>query len=61
MNKAEKVRAWKDIVDNNRQPPLFSRWTEDDERKLVEASEYMINIAHTALGRMQEMKKKELV
>jgi hypothetical protein len=61
MNKAAKIRAWKDIVDNNWQPPVFSRWTEDDERKLAEACETTIDIGHTALGRMEEMKKKELV
>jgi hypothetical protein len=36
MNKAAKVLAWKGMVDKNRQPPLFSRWTEADERKLAE-------------------------
>jgi hypothetical protein len=61
MNKVVKIQAWKDIVDNNRQPPLFSRWTEDDERKLAEACETTIDIGHTALGRMEKMKKKELV
>ncbi len=50
-----------DIVDNNRQPPSFSRWTEADERKLAEASVTMVTIGHTALGRMVDMKKKELV
>ena len=61
MKKTTKVLAWKDIVDNNQQPPLFSRCTKDDERKLAEACETMVNIGHTALGRMVEMKKKELV
>ncbi len=61
MNKATKVQAWKDIVDNHRQPPFFSRWTEDDERKLAEACQTTVDIGHTALGRMEEMKKKELV
>jgi hypothetical protein len=50
-----------DIVDNNRQPPLFSRWTKADERKLAEASVTTVTIGHTALGRMVDMKKKELV
>ena len=61
MNKAAKVLAWKGIVDTNRQPPLFSRWTEADERKLAEASVTTVTIGHTALGRMVAMKKKELV
>jgi hypothetical protein len=61
MNKATKSLAWKEIVDNNWQPPLFSRWTKADERKLAEALATMVDISHTALGRMVEMKKKELV
>ncbi len=61
MNKATKVIVWKEIVDNNRQPPLFSRWTEADERKLAEALATTVDIGHTALRRMVEMKKKELV
>ncbi len=40
---------------------MFSRWTEDDKRKLAEACKTTIDIGHTALGRMEEMKKKELV
>ena len=40
---------------------MFRRWTEDDKRKLAEACETTIDIGHTALGKMEEMKKKELV
>ena len=47
MNKAAKVLAWKGIVDKNWQPPLFSRWTEADERKLAEASVTTVTIGHT--------------
>ena len=61
MNKAAKVQVWKDIVDNHRQPPSFSRWTIDNERKLAEACQTTVDIGHTALGKMEEMKKKELV
>ncbi len=53
--------AWKGIVDNNQQPPSFSKWTKADERKLAEALATMLTIGHTALGRMVDMKKKELV
>jgi hypothetical protein len=56
-----KVLAWKGIVDKNRHPPLLSRWTEADERKLAEASVTTVTIGHTALRRMVAMKKKELV
>jgi hypothetical protein len=61
MNKAAKSLAWKGVVDNNWQPPLFSRWTKADERKLAEASVTMVEIGHTALGRMVDMKKEELL
>jgi hypothetical protein len=50
-----------DIVDNNRKPPSFSRWTKADERNLAKASVTTVTICHTALGRMVDMKKKELV
>ena len=40
------------------QTPLFSRWTEYDERKLVEASETMVDIGHRVLGRMVETQKE---
>ncbi len=49
------------IVNNNWQPPLFSKWTEADERKLAEALATTVTIGHTALGRMVDMKKKELL
>ncbi len=61
MKKAAKVLAWKGIVDNNRQPPLFSKWTKADERKQAAVSVTTVTIRHTALGRMVDMKKKELV
>ncbi len=61
MNKAAKVLARKGTVNNNQQPPSFSRWTKADERKLAEALITMVTIGHTALGRMVGMKKKELV
>jgi hypothetical protein len=61
MNKAAKVLAWKGISDNNWQPPSFSKWTKADERKLAEASATIVTIGHTALIRMVDMRKKELV
>jgi hypothetical protein len=61
MNNAVKILAWRGIVDNNRQPPLFGRWTKAKERRLVEALVTMVAICHTALGRMVDMKKKDFV
>jgi hypothetical protein len=40
---------------------LFGRWTKADEGKLAEALATTVDIGHTALGRMVEMKKKKLV
>ena len=53
--------VWKGIVDYNWQPPSFSKWTKADERKLAEALATTVTIGHTALGRMVDMKKKELL
>jgi len=61
MKKEEKVAAWVDIVSSGREPPSDERWTEVDEAKLLEAQSDIVEMAHTALGHLEELKKKELV
>jgi hypothetical protein len=61
MKKEEKVAAWVDIVSSGRAPPSYERWTEVDEAKLLEAQSNIVEMAHTALGHLEELKKKELV
>jgi hypothetical protein len=42
-------------------PPLFKKWTNEDEVKLEEAQSDIVEMMHTALGHMVALKKKELL
>jgi hypothetical protein len=61
MKKDEKIAAWVDIVSSGRAQPSYERWTEVDDAKLLEAQSDIVEMAHTALGHLEELKKKELV
>jgi DUF438 domain-containing protein len=57
-SKESKLKAWDEIRDRGKPPPTYERWTDDDERELLEASKTNITVDDTALGRAR--KKKEL-
>jgi hypothetical protein len=61
MNKDKKLAAWLRIVGSRKSPPSFEKWTDEDEVRLEEAQSEIVDMAHTALGHMEELKKKELV
>ena len=61
MKKPERLAAWVAIVSSERAPPAYERWTEADEANLLEAQSDVVEMAHTALGHLEELKKKELV
>ena len=61
MKKAAKLAAWVAIVDSGRAPPWFKRWTDAEDAKLLEAQSDVVEMAHTAIGHLEELKKKELV
>ena len=61
MKKPERLAAWVAIVSSERAPPAYKRWTEADEANLLEAQSDVVEMAHTALGHLEELKKKELV
>ena len=42
-------------------PPSFKRWTDAKDAKLLEAQSDVVEMAHTAIGHLEELKKKELV
>jgi hypothetical protein len=42
-------------------PPSYEKWTHKDEVKLEEAQSDFVEMAHTALGHMVALKKKELL
>jgi hypothetical protein len=43
------------------EPPMYAKWTNDDERELLEASKMEITLNDTALGRVQQQKKSEFM
>ena len=59
-NNEEKARVWNGILTSNKVPPVYDRWTDDDERALLEASKDEITVGDTALGRMQRRKQNEV-
>ncbi len=61
MKKDEKLAAWVVIVSSGRAPPLYERWTKVNNAKLLVAQSDIVKMAHTALGHLEELKKKELV
>ena len=61
MKNPERLAAWVAIVSSGRAPPAYERWTEADEANLLEAQSDVVEMAHTALGHLEELKKKELV
>ena len=40
---------------------MYAKWTDDDERELLEASKTEITLNDTALGRVQQRKKTEFM
>jgi hypothetical protein len=62
MKKEEKLAAaWVDIVSSGRVPPSYKKWTEVDDGKMLEAQSDIVEMAHTALGHLEELKKKVMV
>jgi len=59
MLRKDKEQNWESI--RTQPPPLFEQWTDAEEKKLMEASRTDIDIGDTALGRLEEKRKKELV
>ena len=59
-NNEEKARVWNGILTSNKVATVYDRWTDDDERALLEASKDEIAVGDTALGRMQRRKQNEV-
>ncbi|KAL3771166.1 hypothetical protein ACHAWU_004789 [Discostella pseudostelligera] len=59
--KEAKMRAWAKIRQEGKEPPMYAKWTDDDERELLEASKTEITLNDTALGRVQQRKKTEFM
>ncbi len=61
MKKEEKLIAWLAIVDRGTALPSFEKWTNANNIKLLEAQLDVVEMAHTALGHLEALKKQELV
>ena len=60
MTQEEKKQAWINIQTKGIAPPTCERWSDDDERELLEASKTELVVGDTALGQAQARKKNEL-
>jgi hypothetical protein len=61
MKKEAKFVAWMEIKNRGKAPPLFKRWTDGNKEKLLEAQSDAAKMAHTVLGHLKVLKKKELL
>jgi hypothetical protein len=61
MKKEEKQNAWQRIVESRQLPPPYEKWTVEDDLLLEEAESNVVEMAHTHLGHMEALKKKELL
>ena len=61
LKKDAKFVAWMEIKRRGKSPPAFAKWTNDDEEQLKEAQSDVVEMAHTALGHLEALKKKELL
>ncbi len=50
-----------EIKRRGKAPPAFDKWTHHDEEQLNEAQSDVVEMAHTALGHLEALKKKELL
>jgi hypothetical protein len=61
MKKDAKFVAWIEIECCGKAPPAFKRWTNNDKEQLTEVQSNIVEMAHTVLGYLKELKKKELL
>jgi hypothetical protein len=61
LKKDAKFVAWMEIKHRGKSPPAFDKWTNDDEEQLKEAQSDIVEMAHTALGHLEALKKKEFL
>jgi hypothetical protein len=58
--KEDKLAEWKRIMATMKPHPLYARWTDEDEEKLVNLSAERLDISNTAYGRELALKEREL-
>ncbi len=58
--KADKLVQWQNIVASEKAPPLFARWTNDDEERMNGLTTESISIADTHYGQHAALMEREL-
>ena len=58
--KADKLVQWQNIVASEKAPPLFARWTNDDEERMNGLTTESISITDTHYGQHAALIEKEL-
>ena len=58
--KADKLQQWMAIRADGGPPPVYERWTNEDEQRLVALHAPNIDISNTQYGREVALKKREL-
>ena len=61
MLKEAKFVAWMGIKHSGKDPLSFKRWTNADKEKMLSAQSNIVEMAHTAIGHLKFLKKKELL
>ncbi len=50
-----------ELKNRGKAPPAFDKWTDGNEEKLLEVQSDIVDMAHTALGQLEALEKKELL
>jgi hypothetical protein len=61
MKKDAKFVTWMEIKRRRKAPPAFEKWTHNNKEKLNEVQSNVVEMAHTAIGHLEVLKKKELL
>ena len=60
MKKDAMAEKWKEILQSQKDAPIFGRWSADDEVNLSKLTSEPITLADTALGRHQQIIKRQV-
>jgi len=60
MKKDAMAAKWKEVLDSQKEKPICSKWNATDEMKLATLTSQPITLADTALGRHQQIIKKQV-
>jgi hypothetical protein len=60
MKKVVMVAKWKEILDCKKAAPACDDWSDKDERRLMHLTSQSITMGDTALGRHQEVIKRQI-